>query len=169
MDQVRVQGRVTDAQRAEVLVQLLESLARQVHTVSFSAGLKPAQWAALRFITRANRSARTVSGFAKAAAITRAAASQTVKFLIVRGFVHTVGDPLDGRIKYLELTTEGAKLLQYDPLRPFVAAVAKLDPDAIDQASDVLARLAMTWLDSRPQAPAPAEGRDEARPKARRR
>jgi len=160
-----MRGRVADGQRGEVLVQLLESLARQVHTVSFSGGLKPAQWAALRFITRANRSARTVSGFAKAAAITRAAASQTVKFLIARGFVHTVGDPLDGRIKYLELTLEGAKLLQFDPLRPFVAAVCKLDPEEIDQASDVLARLAMTWIEARPDAPATPEGR----PKARRR
>ena len=57
----RIKG---DLVRARALAALIERLGRIAHLRGYHAKLNPAQWAALRFLARANDSARTTTGFA---------------------------------------------------------------------------------------------------------
>ncbi len=51
--------------RAAAVADLLEHLVHRIQGISFARGLKPAQWVALRYLARANESARNVTRFAQ--------------------------------------------------------------------------------------------------------
>ena len=110
------------------VAELLEHLGRRIYGACFAGGLKPAQWSALRYLQRANASARSVTAFAAFHATTKSAASQTIRLLVRKGLVSVVPHETDSRRKRLDLTPTGRSLLANDPLRGVVTALAAADP-----------------------------------------
>ena len=117
------------------LAELLEYLGRAIQQSCFAAGLKPAQWSVLRYLSRANPSARTVSGVAAAMLTTRSTTSQTVAALRRKGLVAARHSPVDARIVHLALTAKGERLLASDPLDPLIRTLQELSPEDIDAAA----------------------------------
>ncbi|HHQ14265.1 MAG TPA: MarR family transcriptional regulator [Chromatiales bacterium] len=109
------------------LAELLMQLGRTAYAGAGGRGLTAAQWAALRYFSRANRFSRTVSGFAEFHATTRGTASQTVRSLTRRGFLSRRRSERDGRSVLFELTGSARQMLASDPLNDLVAAAAWLD------------------------------------------
>ena len=113
-------------ERAELALQL----GRAVYGDSPQSGITPAQWTALRYFARANRFSRTVSAFAQFHATTRGTASQTIKGLVTRGYLHRTRSERDGRSSRFDLTSRSRTLLAQDPLEHLVHRAAELTPVA---------------------------------------
>lgn len=131
---------------AEEGAQLLARLGFALVGAGYPHGLSPAQWAALRYLSRANRFSRTVSAFADFHATTRGTASQTVQRLVDRGLVRKRRSAVDGRSFALELTGKGRAALAADPLNDLVDAFSGLSPSArgrfVRTLKDLVARVA---------------------------
>lgn len=110
----------------ETVAELVEQLGHCACSQGFSAGLNPAQWAALRYIERANRFSRTVSAFAHYHGTTRGTASQTIRALVQKGFLRRQPAAHDQRSFRLELTGRARTMLACDPFDAFVTAAATL-------------------------------------------
>jgi DNA-binding MarR family transcriptional regulator len=108
---------------AQTLAELLAQVGRAAYCMSASEDLTPAQWMALRYVSRANRFSRTVSAFADYHATTRGTASQTVKRLIEQGYLTRIPSTRDGRSVRLDLTKKGRGTLLDDPLEALVRSV----------------------------------------------
>lgn len=119
-------ARPASAATVRSLAELVEHLSRAIQQICFAAGLKPAQWSALRYLFRANPSARTVSGLAAAMLTTRSTTSQTIAALRKKGLVAARRSPIDARVVDLALTAKGERLLGADPLNPLVHALHEL-------------------------------------------
>jgi len=117
-----------DSRSEEEGAELLAQLGYAVVGAGYPRGLTPAQWAALRYLSRANRFSRTVSAFADFHATTRGTASQTVQRLVDRGFVQKSPSAVDGRSIRLDLAKKGRDTLEDDPLSDLVAAFRSLQP-----------------------------------------
>ncbi len=119
------------ATRVAILA-LIEHLGRALHSLSFSKGLNPAQWNALRYLERANPSARNVTSFAKHHLTKKSAASETMTALTAKGLISSVVDPYDARGRILEVTPMGLALLGEDPLHAVRAGVDKISDEDLD-------------------------------------
>jgi len=134
-----------DSRSEEEGAELLAQLGYAVVGAGYPRGLTPAQWAALRYLSRANRFSRTVSAFADFHATTRGTASQTVQRLVDRGFVQKSPSAVDGRSIRLDLAKKGRDTLEDDPLSDLVAAFRSLQPAVrarfVRTLQDLVARL----------------------------
>ncbi|HZD53488.1 MAG TPA: MarR family transcriptional regulator [Woeseiaceae bacterium] len=131
------------APKPNAIIEVLEQVLRAVYSQSYADGLNPAQWSALRYIHRANPSARTPSAFAKFHMSEKSSASQTISALVRKGLVTKVTDTADRRVVRLELTSEGDEYLKRDPQAALVEAVAGLAPTQqrdLAEAAEALAR-----------------------------
>ena len=108
--------------RAEALAELVDQASRAVYSASYMAGLNPAQWNALRYLSSAQPSGRSIKAFSTYHRVTDSAASQTISALARKKLVVKHPDPDDGRAFRLELTPAGLQLLAADPLRHLAAA-----------------------------------------------
>ena len=108
---------------ARPLAELLAQVGRTAYCIGSGEDLRPGQWMALRYFSRANRFSRTVSAFADYHATTRGTASQTVKCLVEQGYLARRPSPRDGRSVRLELTEKGRGALVDDPLEALVYSV----------------------------------------------
>jgi len=115
------------------VAELLDRFGRIVRQLEFDAGLNPAQWEALRFVSRANRISRTPGALAQFLNTTRGTASQTLIALAAKGFVHKVPCPTDRRVTFLQLTEKGEAQLETDPLKRINELTAGL-PDGLEPA-----------------------------------
>lgn len=120
------EGSSTEPGAARALVELVERLGRIAHLRGFHANLNPAQWAALRFLGRANPSMRTTTGFARANGTTQGTATQTISALVRKGLVARSPDPEDRRVVRLDLTARGAALLADDPLAVLARIIERM-------------------------------------------
>ena len=111
---------------AEQLAEMLVHIGRTARGDEAGANLTAAQWAALRFFARANRTSRTPSAFASFQATTRGTASQTIKTLEGKGLLQRRRSDIDGRSVQFELTQNGRDLLDHDPLRHLITALGGL-------------------------------------------
>jgi DNA-binding MarR family transcriptional regulator len=102
---------MTDGFNEGKLADQILHLGRVAYTAGAQHGLSPAQWLCLRYLSRANRFSRTVSGFADFHATTRGTASLTVSDLVERGLLRRRRSRLDGRSRRLDLTDEARELL----------------------------------------------------------
>lgn len=127
--------------RTEAIAELIELLATRLHTSAYAHGLTPAQWNALRFLDRANASARTLTAFARYQGTTKGSASQTLSLLQRKGLVRPEASPDDRRVNLLSLTQEGSALLHHDPMRTLRSALTKVPPGELDPFLIVLERL----------------------------
>lgn len=134
--------------RAAAVADLLEHLVHRIQGISFARGLKPAQWVALRYLARANESARNVTRFAQFHATSKSAASQTLGVLVKKGLVKAQPDPDDPRIKTLSLTARGKRLIQDNPLGGLVDVLEGLQPEQLEHFADVLEVLVKWTLES---------------------
>lgn len=125
------------------LIDRLERLARSGVPVR---GLNPAQWEALRYLTRANRFSRTPAALADYLGSTRGTVSQTLIALEQKGFVARAPSRRDRRSVELALTPTGVAALAEDPLRALAAdigAAAGSDPAALAETLRAVLRAAV--------------------------
>ncbi len=131
-----------DARR---ITRLIDRLARVTRELQFSGGLNPAQWEALRFLANANRVSRTPGGLANFLGTTKGTASQTLISLEGKGLVSRVRSDSDRRVVVLELTEDGHRTLDRDPMLTVAGTIQELPPDAGEKLenglSDLLNRL----------------------------
>lgn len=114
---------------ARAVARLFEHMTRAIHSRSFAHGLNPAQWNALRFLSEANPSARTVTAFARHHLTSRSAASDTISALIAKGLLTKRPDPEDARVQLLAVTDAGNRLLENDPMEPVARALENLSDE----------------------------------------
>ncbi len=126
---------------ARAITELVVQLGRIAHGSGYTEGLTPAQWSALRYLSRANRFSRTVSAFAEFHATTRGTASQTVKGLVARGYLRRTRSRHDGRSASLEVTDNGRTILARDPCEDLVRAAGALPAGARSHLATGLERL----------------------------
>jgi DNA-binding MarR family transcriptional regulator len=115
-----------DREVAGAIAELLAALGRDIVSRGFAGDLNPAQWAALRFVNRANPSARSVTAFARAHRTTTGTATRTVAALVRKGHLLRFASTEDRRYGRLELTAKGEEALRLDPLREVAAAIGAL-------------------------------------------
>lgn len=111
------------------LITLLDQVSRLVYGISFTEGLFPAQWVALRYFHDAPEPARTLTALARFQRIHLAPVSRTVSTLVDKGMLARRQHPGFKRGWLFDLTDEGRALLDRDPLRqsltPPLAAMAE--------------------------------------------
>ncbi|SMF49787.1 DNA-binding transcriptional regulator, MarR family [Azospirillum oryzae] len=111
------------------LITLLDQVSRLVYGISFTEGLFPAQWVALRYFHDAPEPARTLTALARFQRIHLAPVSRTVSTLVDKGLLARRQHPGFKRGWLFDLTDEGRALLDRDPLRqsltPPLAAMAE--------------------------------------------
>lgn len=108
------------------IAELIIHLGRAARAEDQAAQLTPAQWTALRFLSRANTASRTPSAFASFHATTRGTATQTLKALEAKGLIQRGQGQKDGRSVCYDISDAGRGLLASDPLRDLTAAIAAL-------------------------------------------
>lgn len=108
---------------------LFERLARLIQGDAYGAGLKPVQWEALRYLSRANRFSRTPSALTTYLGSTKGTVSQTLNALERKGLITKTADQRDRRVVYLALTQVGEDLLRDDSLQRLRAAISQI-PEA---------------------------------------
>ena len=102
--------------KALVAANLLERIGRLAKTEEQTGGLYPAQWAVLRYLSRANRFSRTPMALTKYLATTRGTMSQTIIALERKGYVERRASETDKRSVNVELTSSGRDTLRDDPI-----------------------------------------------------
>ncbi len=126
---------------AWAVADLVAHLGRLAYSFGFTEGLTPAQWTALRYLSRANRFSRTVSAFAEFHVTTRGTASQTINGLVDRNYLRRTRSATDGRSARLDLTEKAHDVLERDPLQVLVHAVRGVSPVARANLTTNLERL----------------------------
>jgi DNA-binding MarR family transcriptional regulator len=93
----------------------LERLARVMRAREHEHGLNPAQWEALRFLSRANRYSDSPGALTRYLGATKGTISQTVIALERKGLITKA--PRQGRVRSvrLSLTEKGREILTRDP------------------------------------------------------
>ncbi|MEP2989779.1 MAG: MarR family transcriptional regulator [Parasphingorhabdus sp.] len=97
-------------------IPLVERLSRIMHNAAYAEGLKPTQWEALRYIARANHFSRNPGALTSYLGTTKGTVSQTLHALERKQLIEKHASKNDRRGVQLELTAEGRKLLERDPL-----------------------------------------------------
>ena len=138
---------------ARDVAELVVQVGRIAHGSGYTDGLTPAQWSALRYLSRANRFSRTVSAFAEFNATTRGTASQTVKGLVARGYLSRTRSRHDGRSSSLEVTDNARTMLARDPWEAIVRAASALPAGARGQLATGLQRLLGHLVQGRSRRP----------------
>ncbi|MGE0845026.1 MAG: MarR family winged helix-turn-helix transcriptional regulator [Flavobacteriaceae bacterium] len=108
----------------------VDRLSRLLRARAQVSGLNPAQWAALRYLARANALSRTPGAVTGYLGATKGTVSQTLLSLARKGLISRRRDPADARTVRLEVTEEGARLVRRDPLQDVEAAAAALGGEA---------------------------------------
>lgn len=111
---------------ASVIARLLEQTARAVYDDRGPKAVHPGQWAVLRYLARAGRQARTVGGVADYLGVTHAPASRAVASLARKKLVEVEADTEDRRVRRIDLTETGRKLLEKDPVHRLTAVIESL-------------------------------------------
>jgi DNA-binding MarR family transcriptional regulator len=120
---------------------LFELAARSLHSASFSEGLYPAQWSALRYLSTAGPTERTSAKLARFQQLAVGPVTRTVRTLVAKGLL-TEG-PAAGhhRSKQLNLTDAGLRLLESDPLIAVDLELKTLSPQEARIISAALGRI----------------------------
>jgi len=126
---------------ARTVAELVVQLGCLVRGDGFVADLTLAQWAALRYFSRANRFSRTVSAFAEVHGTTRGTASQTIKSLVQYDYLTRKRSKTDGRSIDFTLTDKSKKLLAEDPFDALVVAASALSNSASHTVERSLRRM----------------------------
>ncbi|MBV8536141.1 MAG: MarR family transcriptional regulator, partial [Alphaproteobacteria bacterium] len=112
------------------IAELVQQAGRLLSFEAYASGLNPAQWAALRFIDQANPTACNIGSFAALHRTTHSSASQTIGSLEKRGLVRKSAGA-DARVRSVELTAAGRRLIKDDPIRTFARILGTLPDDQL--------------------------------------
>ncbi|MEM7045648.1 MAG: MarR family transcriptional regulator [Pseudomonadota bacterium] len=126
---------------AEAIAELMLQVARRVEAEANASDLKPAQWAALRYLAKAAPSARTNNAFARYHQTTTGTVTLTLKALFEKGLLRREADPDDKRLVRFDVTREGEAMLKNDPLRSLVRAIKGLGAERRAQLTEALTDL----------------------------
>lgn len=97
-----------------------------LHSRGYAEDLFPAQWAALRYFSRAPVGQRTASELARFQGLANGPVSRTVRTLVQKGLLAKAAEQPRGRAELLELTDSGRSMLEQDPTRAVEAAISEL-------------------------------------------
>lgn len=111
---------------AAAIAELLELTARKLHSRGHAGGMFPAQWAALRYFSRAPEGLRTASELARFQGLANGPVSRSVRTLLLKGLLGKADHQPKGRAELLELTEAGMDLLNSDPTLALEAALETL-------------------------------------------
>mgnify|MGYP002637706194 CR=1 FL=1 len=123
------------------ITELVDRVGRIVHGMQFADGLNPAQWEALRYLSRANCYSRSPGALAEYLGSTKGTVSQTLIALESKGYIVRTRSESDRRSVKIELTDEGTELVKQDPLSMIEDAVVDLtagDRETFARAMDGL-------------------------------
>lgn len=123
------------------LAELLELTARKLHSRGHASGLFPAQWAALRYFSKAAPELATSSDLARFQGLANGPVSRTVRTLVQKGLLGKAADQPKGRAERMELTAAGRTLLESDPTLEVEAAIEELDEAARTCLASTLERI----------------------------
>jgi len=126
---------------SRVIAELVLHLGRMASGYGLVEGLTAAQWAALRYIARANRFSRTPSAFATFHGTTRGTASQTIKSLESHGYLTRMWSEADRRSCQLVLTDKARAILVNDSFEALVRAADALPPSVRGHFVSTLQRM----------------------------
>ena len=129
----------------------LERLTRLMRAGEHEGGLNPAQWEALRYLSRANRFSNSPIGLTRFLGSTKGTVSQTIKALERKGFIAKSPRQDEGRSICLSLTPAGSAILQDDPLTEFSKSMDDLSGKTRRRLAKGLADLLETDLKRRDQ------------------
>lgn len=121
--------------------EVLSYLAHKIYLANYADGLKPSQWVALRYFSKTNPSASTLTAFADQIGCTKGTASRTVQHLIRRGLLQKTENPKDARSSLLALTPVGSEVLEKDPIRELDIRLAMLGTEDQRVLQNLLIRL----------------------------
>jgi DNA-binding MarR family transcriptional regulator len=96
---------------------------------------------ALRYFSKTNPSASTLTAFANQIGCTKGTASRTVHHLIRRGLLEKTANPNDARSSLLALTALGREMMEKDPIHELETQLTKLDFEEQHSLQTLLARL----------------------------
>jgi len=96
--------------------QLIDRLERLARAGEQADDFNPAQWEALRYLSRANRFSRTPAALADYLASTRGTISRTLASLEEKGYVTRTASLRDGRSVVFALSAAGERAMTRDPL-----------------------------------------------------
>ena len=133
---------------AQVTAEVMEQIALLSYGQGYSDGLRPAQWAALRYFGRAEAQARTVGRFAQHNMVTPGSASQTIQTLVKRGMLVRLPADHDRRSHRVDLTEQGQSALISDPIVRLVDAIRKLDSGDSVKLADLMASILQSMYQS---------------------
>ncbi len=123
------------------LALLLEQLVRLIYPERSPQDMHPGQWAALRYVSRANLEACTVVGLSRYLGITQGPASRAVTALERKGLITGTRDKVDRRVIRLAVTEAGQMLLQHDPIERLATLISALDEVQRNTMTSVIDRL----------------------------
>jgi DNA-binding MarR family transcriptional regulator len=134
-------GREVIKMDSRTITEQLMHLGRIASGDGLVEGLTPGQWAILRYFAHANRFSQTPSAFAAFHDTTRGTASQAIKSMVVRGYLHQARSKSDGRSVRLGLTPKALALIDNDPIQALIEAVEALPPGVRGDFSSILQRV----------------------------
>ena len=114
------------ADEAAATAAALERLARLMRADEHADGLNPAQWGALRYLSRANRFSNSPGALTRYLGATKGTVSQTVIALERKGFVEKAVRESEKRSVSLSLTEKGRAALVKDPWARLQTAIDDL-------------------------------------------
>ncbi len=103
----------------------LARLARLMRSAEHEIGLNPAQWEALRFLSRCNENSNSPIALTRYLGATKGTISQTVIALVNKGLVNKTNREGERRSVVLTLTDEGREFLKADPWKRVEQAFRK--------------------------------------------
>ena len=121
---------------------LYEQVGRAIYRERGPFVLQPAQWPVLRYLGIAGEKARTASGIAAFLGVELSTATRSAAALERRGFVSSRKNPEDRRAVIYQLTEEGMKKLDEDPLQELAMALGQVTQEDRDAFVRVIAHLA---------------------------
>lgn len=110
----------------EMIVWPLERLSRLMRACEHDDGLNPAQWEALRYLSRANRFSNSPGALTLYLGATKGTISQTVMALERKGYITKAARPGEKRSVTLSLTPKGAEAMAGDPWKKLSEACGDL-------------------------------------------
>lgn len=123
------------------VAELIDRLGRMTRELQYVDGLNPAQWEALRFLSRANTYSRTPGAVAQFLGSTKGTVSQTITALENKGLIARRPSERDKRVCLIDLTVEGESLILRDPVKRIESAVGGMDAETGASMVQGLSRL----------------------------
>lgn len=137
--------------RTHRIRELIERIARINAADEWTTGLNPTQWAALSYLSDANRFSRSPSQVAEFMAATRGTVSQTLKALARKELIEEVRSETDRRWISYNVSKKGQRALKR--LTVMDEAVDAVEPEAAELLVKALEGLLRAALEARGKKP----------------